>query len=311
MPRSPALNRDIRDARRDAILAAALKLFARRGFTDTKIGEIAEAAGLSHGLVYHYFPSKTAIFEELILEKRREAWARVDAAALEGSHALRGLLESALQDAHERPDVTLMVTQALLTEAIPEPTRRRLRDGARDGFDRSVALLEQAQARGEVDAGVPAAQLASTLFCCLRGIVLTCHGGRGLDIPAPTADTLLRMIAPRPGGHVVAAKSTAARAHSGRGQERTTSSPTKKAKARTAPATRRDAAAPASAAKTAAKTATKTARNTTTHAAVELPSKRGAKPSHSTASPSSPKPAALKSAPKSAPKSVLTASRNR
>ena len=51
---------------REQILAAALKLFSRRGYHGTSIRDIAEAARASTGNVYHQFPDKEAIFIALI-----------------------------------------------------------------------------------------------------------------------------------------------------------------------------------------------------------------------------------------------------
>ena len=49
--------------RRNQIIDAALKLFADKGFGNTTIKDISEAAGTSLGLMYHYFASK----EELLI----------------------------------------------------------------------------------------------------------------------------------------------------------------------------------------------------------------------------------------------------
>ncbi|MFF2448301.1 TetR/AcrR family transcriptional regulator [Neobacillus sp. NPDC058068] len=66
----------IRDQRRGQIKQAALKVFARRGYTGTKTSIIAEEAGISEGLIYRYFHSKkelfTTIVQELMEEARRE-----------------------------------------------------------------------------------------------------------------------------------------------------------------------------------------------------------------------------------------------
>ena len=43
---------------RALILEAALQLFSKQGYRGTSIREIAEAAGLSTGNVYHHFPDK-------------------------------------------------------------------------------------------------------------------------------------------------------------------------------------------------------------------------------------------------------------
>lgn len=81
-PRSAAANRSLRDATRARLIAHALRLFGERGFASTPVSAIAESAGVSQGLLYHYFPGKTellvAIFEETIRDVR-ESWARADA----------------------------------------------------------------------------------------------------------------------------------------------------------------------------------------------------------------------------------------
>ena len=52
--------------RRADILAAAKKVFARKGYHATTIAEIAKAAKLSYGSIYWYFDSKDALFHELM-----------------------------------------------------------------------------------------------------------------------------------------------------------------------------------------------------------------------------------------------------
>lgn len=201
MPRSPTTNRDIRDSRRADILRAAAKLFARSGLSDTKIGDIAREAGLSHGLVYHYFPSKEAVFEAVVTEKREAAWE--DVTACEAEHgveaAMHLLLRRTLDDARERPEVTVMITQALLTDCVPDKLRASLRRGARESFDRTTAFFERGQAAGCVDATVPATQLAAAMFCLVRGIFLAnAQALRGHGwMPLPEPETILRLLLPR------------------------------------------------------------------------------------------------------------------
>lgn len=68
-PRTPEQNEEIREQTRRQIKDAAFQLFAQEGFTDTPVSSIAEAAGVSKGLIYHYFSSKEdiliGIFEDL------------------------------------------------------------------------------------------------------------------------------------------------------------------------------------------------------------------------------------------------------
>jgi AcrR family transcriptional regulator len=56
------------------ILEAALQLFSKHGYRGTSIREIAEAAGLSTGNVYHHFPDKEALFRTLL----DQYWAAID-----------------------------------------------------------------------------------------------------------------------------------------------------------------------------------------------------------------------------------------
>jgi len=55
-----------RQATREAVVAAAIALFGRKGFAATTIDEIAVSAGVAKGAVYHHFPSKEAIFEAVL-----------------------------------------------------------------------------------------------------------------------------------------------------------------------------------------------------------------------------------------------------
>ena len=65
-PRTVAQTQRIKDGRREAILRAARTVFARKGLAAAKISDIAAAAAVSYGLVYHYFPSKEAVYTALV-----------------------------------------------------------------------------------------------------------------------------------------------------------------------------------------------------------------------------------------------------
>src|SRR5260221_9745333 len=55
------------DRRRD-LLDAAVRVFARKGFHASRVGDIAEEAGVAHGLLYHYFESKDAVLQAVFQE---------------------------------------------------------------------------------------------------------------------------------------------------------------------------------------------------------------------------------------------------
>jgi AcrR family transcriptional regulator len=54
------------DERRKAIVAAAVPLFARKGFAGTTTRELAEAAGISEALLFRHFPSKRHLYSEIL-----------------------------------------------------------------------------------------------------------------------------------------------------------------------------------------------------------------------------------------------------
>jgi AcrR family transcriptional regulator len=58
--------------KRDAILAAALELFAERGFHGTAVPLVADKAGVGAGTIYRYFPSKESLVNELYLREKGE-----------------------------------------------------------------------------------------------------------------------------------------------------------------------------------------------------------------------------------------------
>lgn len=64
----------------DAILGAALRLFVDRGYDGTAVPEIARAAGVAAGTIYHYFPSKVALVN-VLYRRWKDAVARLIYAA--------------------------------------------------------------------------------------------------------------------------------------------------------------------------------------------------------------------------------------
>jgi AcrR family transcriptional regulator len=58
-----------REDRRRQILDAAVRVFAAKGFTQCRVSDIAEEAGVAYGLVYHYFGSKDEVLDTLFLER--------------------------------------------------------------------------------------------------------------------------------------------------------------------------------------------------------------------------------------------------
>ena len=66
--------------RRPAIAEAAIPVFARHGFAGATTKKLAEAAGVSEALLYKYFPSKEAIYQEIVRSTVRSLPKRLDSA---------------------------------------------------------------------------------------------------------------------------------------------------------------------------------------------------------------------------------------
>ena len=65
--------------RRDELLAIAAKLFAERGFKNTTVRDIADAAGILSGSLYHHFDSKESMVDEILSTFQEELFASYDA----------------------------------------------------------------------------------------------------------------------------------------------------------------------------------------------------------------------------------------
>ena len=65
MPKSEEQCRQMREDMRSKILKMSSLYFARNGFADTKIGDLARHIGIGQGTMYLYFKSKVELFEEI------------------------------------------------------------------------------------------------------------------------------------------------------------------------------------------------------------------------------------------------------
>ena len=68
----PARTRLQVDVRRQQLLELGLELFASQSYDELSIDEIAKRAGVSKGLLYHYYPSKRAFYVAAVREAARQ-----------------------------------------------------------------------------------------------------------------------------------------------------------------------------------------------------------------------------------------------
>jgi AcrR family transcriptional regulator len=132
------------EATRRAVLAAARSLFGEHGYTQASVDEIAAAARVTKGAVYHHFASKKALFRAVYTEVETEAQARAVAAgdprmpAIDQLAAkLNAYLDTAL-DAEIR-QITLVDAPALGLEPEESADATAARAGVRSFIAASIA----------------------------------------------------------------------------------------------------------------------------------------------------------------------------
>jgi AcrR family transcriptional regulator len=81
------------DARREQLLQVGAEMFASRAYDEVEISDVAKAAGVSRGLLYHYFPGKRA-FYAAIVQAHADELARVTETDVKGLDSLRSVIDA-------------------------------------------------------------------------------------------------------------------------------------------------------------------------------------------------------------------------
>ena len=148
--------------KRRLILDAAVSVFARKGYHTSRVGDIAEEAGIAHGLLYHYFGSKEEVLETVFRENWRElleTFARIEASPEPPLAQLEGIAKTLLRTWRARPElVTVMVR-----EVARSPQLQGQVDEIRAGFLVIQRVIERGQADGSFRSDLDP-RLASWIF---------------------------------------------------------------------------------------------------------------------------------------------------
>lgn len=197
MPRTEKVNREIRDERKVQILAAAAKVFAHNGYVGTRIDDIATAAVVSKGLIYHYFGGKEALFNTLLqgaaqgtVQLYRQAFALSGGAAAR----LRWLMERIVDGLTEQPDMFMVVMQASVSDAAPYEARGHVSAMVQETRGIMTRFIVAGQREGEIVQGDPE-HLALVLGSCIEGLAVS----QALSAPVPSVsfvDSLIRLLTP-------------------------------------------------------------------------------------------------------------------
>lgn len=104
--------------RRSRIIRDATALFARDGYADTSLREIAERVGVSKSALLHHYPSKDALLRAVLAERDRAVSVSPPAHVERAADALRDLPRNAAQNAASAPGL-IEVYAVLSCEALP------------------------------------------------------------------------------------------------------------------------------------------------------------------------------------------------
>ena len=150
------------EEKRRLILDAAVRVFAHKGFHTSRVGDIAEEAGVAHGLLYHYFSSKDEVLETIFREnwgmlvERIEAVVRSDESARD---QLRHVAAILLRTWRHQPDVVRVLIREIARSA---EVQERIGDLVKP-IEAIRRIIERGQASGEFRADLDPA-LAAVVF---------------------------------------------------------------------------------------------------------------------------------------------------
>jgi len=137
-----------REDKRRLLLDAAIRVFARKGYHASRVGDVAKEAGVAYGLLYHYFDSKEEVLETIF----RETWAAMleaargieatDAPARERVRKVAGVV---LGSWKANPDLI----RVLIREVTRSPHIQREIAEISQAFDVLERIVKQGQEGGE------------------------------------------------------------------------------------------------------------------------------------------------------------------
>jgi TetR/AcrR family transcriptional regulator, fatty acid metabolism regulator protein len=157
--------------KRQQLLDAAVRVFAREGFHTSRVGDIAEEAGVAHGLLYHYFRSKDEVLATIFRENWRlllERFHEVADSPEPAEEQLRGVAKILLRTWRNDPDLV----RVMVREVARSPHLQGQVEEIRHAFATIQRIVERGQERGELRSELDS-RLVSWMFYGALEEVLT------------------------------------------------------------------------------------------------------------------------------------------
>lgn len=185
---------------RERLFRSALELFAQKGFAETTVEDITEAADVGKGTFFNYFPSKDHIllaFGELQLSKLESAIELARNSGEPMPEFLRSLGVRMTQEPTRNPAIIRALLQAYLSTT---PVRAAMMDLQGRVHALHTQMIQLGQERGEIRDDLPAAEIAYVFRQTIFGTLLiwSLYGDATLHSRIETAFNLLWTgLAPR------------------------------------------------------------------------------------------------------------------
>lgn len=185
-----------REFRKQQIFQTALDLFVQQGYYGTKTSQISRRAGISEGLLFHYFPTKENLLEELV---RLGVMGMRLPAQIEAANGLDFFYQFILmlfETLEKNPFIAQMfifMAHVAVAEDIPEHIRKMA--VSVDTIKDSCSRIEEGQLDGSIREGNPLA-LSNMYWCSVHGIME--QYSRRPDIPLPDPEWIIDMLRAKP-----------------------------------------------------------------------------------------------------------------
>lgn len=171
------------EERPQELLDAAIRVFAARGYRAARLEEVAEAAGVTKGAIYHYFDTKEQLLRAAVESRISSALGGIDELAHREHRSATERLRAVLGAAWERwlhPDIGSMyrlITGELRRE-FPELFAASMRTGPMRLWALVAEVIRDGQRTGEFAADVDALAAATVLG---SGLMHQAHMHRDLQ----------------------------------------------------------------------------------------------------------------------------------
>jgi AcrR family transcriptional regulator len=195
----------VRDAKSSLILDAALKVFAEKGFHETRLDDIALVAGFSKASLYNYYEDKESIFLQILIRMHEKI--------------LEALKTEIRKDRHIKENLTAMIRAVFriysenfsfsmgmndLKSMAPismekfqkhhEHLMSRFKHYSREITDLSVSVFSIARQRGEISSQIEDKTLTQYIASLMRGVIFDCKMAGKIGDPEKQVKSLVEFL---------------------------------------------------------------------------------------------------------------------